>query len=279
MLRQVGWAKKRAEDFIDMIYNHLIIENTESGIKIVKISRPSALNALNTQVLLELRHLLISEAENNSTRVLILTGDGEKAFIAGADINEMIGKSASEGVEFSQAGHEVTKLLELIPKPTIAAVNGYALGGGTEIALACDFIVASEKAVFGLPEVSLGLIPGFGGTIRLAKSVGLPRARELIYSGRKIKADEALSMGMVNHVYPSSQFMADVLALAKLISSQSFPAIAQAKRLMNEFSETSGLNSKLDAEAQTFSRLFGSHDQIEGLSAFAEKRKPKFMGL
>jgi enoyl-CoA hydratase len=262
-----------------MTYNHLVIDSIEPGIKIMKISRVAALNALNTPVLKEMKHFLAHEAENASTRVIIITGDGDKAFIAGADISEMAGKSASEGVEFSQAGHEVTKILELMPKATIAAVNGYALGGGTEMAIACDFILASDKAVFGQPEVGLGLIPGFGATIRLAKFVGLPRAKELIFSGRKIKADEALSIGLVNHVYPASNFMAQVLELAKTISAQSFPAIARAKKLMNEFSESSGLNFKLDAEAQAFSRLFGSHDQLEGMTAFAEKRKPKFKGL
>jgi enoyl-CoA hydratase len=155
-------------------------------------------------------------------------------------------------------------------------VNGYALGGGAEMALACDFIVASDQAIFGLPEVSLGLIPGFGATIRLAKYIGLPRAKELIFSGRKIKADEALALGLINHVYPTISFMSQVLELAKLISSQSVPAIARAKQLMNEFSETSGMNSKLDAEAQAFGRLFGSVDQIEGINAFVEKRKPNF---
>jgi enoyl-CoA hydratase len=262
-----------------MTYNHLIIESVEPGIKILKISRPTALNSLNTPILKEMKHFLTTEAENNATRVIILTGDGDKAFIAGADITEMADKTATEAVEFSQAGHEITKLLELMPKPTLAAVNGYALGGGTEMAIACDFIVASDNAIFGLPEVGLGLIPGFGGTIRLAKFIGLPRAKELIFSGRKFKADEALALGLVNHVYPAKTFMAQVLELATTLSSQSFPAVARAKQMMNEFSESSGLNFKLDAEAQAFSRLFGTADLIEGLSAFTEKRKPKFQGL
>lgn len=262
-----------------MTFNHLIIESVDPGIKIMKISRPTALNALNTAVLKEMKLFLTQEAENADTRVVILTGDGDKAFIAGADITEMGNKSATEAVEFSQAGHEITKILELMPKPTIAAVNGYALGGGAEMALACDFIIASDRATFGLPEVGLGLIPGFGGTIRLAKYVGLPRAKELIFSGRKIKADEAFALGLVNHVYPAASFMAQVMELAKTISSQSFPAVARAKKLMNEFSESSGLNFKLDAEAQSFSRLFGSSDQLEGMTAFTEKRKPIFKGL
>jgi enoyl-CoA hydratase len=248
-----------------MTFNHLILEWIEPGIQIIKISRPQALNALNTTVLRELKQLLSEEAENPKTRVLVLTGEGEKAFIAGADISEMKDKSESEGVEFAQLGHEVTKLLELMPKPTIAAVNGYALGGGTEMAIACDFIVASDKSVFGQPEVGLGIIPGFGATLRLAKFVGLPRAKELIFTGRRIKVEEAFQMGLVNRIFPSQDFMNSVIELAKMISSHSHPAIARSKKLLNEFSETMGLNFKLDAEAQAFGNLFGSPDQKEGL--------------
>lgn len=173
----------------------------------------------------------------------------------------------------------MTKLLELMHKPTIAAVNGFALGGGTEMAISCDFIVASEKAVFGQPEVGLGIIPGFGATIRLAKFVGLPLAKELIFSGRRVKAEEAKQIGLVNHIYPSDGFMNHVIELARTISQHSAPAIAQAKRLMNQFSESTGLNMKLDAEATTFGQLFGSKDQREGMGAFVEKRKPSFQGL
>jgi len=262
-----------------MTLNHLILQTVEPGIRIIKISRPKALNALNTEVLHELKHVLTLESEDRTGRVLVLTGDGDKAFIAGADISEMKDKSVGEGVQFAQLGHEVTKLLELMPKPTIAAVNGYALGGGTEMAIACDFIVASDKAVFGQPEVGLGIIPGFGATLRLAKYVGLPRAKELIFSGRKVKADEAYTIGLVNQVFPSAEFMDRVLELAKNISLQSQPAIARAKQLLNEFGESTGLNFKLDAEAQAFGRLFGSDDQLEGMTAFVEKRKPKFQGL
>jgi enoyl-CoA hydratase len=255
---------------------HLILETVDPGIRIIKISRPKALNALNTEVLQELKSVLSAEAENAATRVVVLTGDGDKAFIAGADILEMKDKSTSEGVQFAQLGHEVTKLLELMPKPTLAAVNGYALGGGTELAIACDFIVASERAVFGQPEVSLGVIPGFGATVRLAKFVGLPRAKELIYTGRKIKADEALALGLVNHVFPAGELMPRALEIAKSIGFQSSAAIARSKQLLNEFSEISGLNFKLDAEALAFGRLFGSEDQKEGMAAFIEKREPHF---
>jgi enoyl-CoA hydratase len=262
-----------------MKLNNLILELVEPGIRVIKVSRPSVLNCLNTETLQELKTVLTEDADDDSIRVVVLTGEGEKAFIAGADIAEMKDKSEAEGVRFAQLGHEVTKLLELMSKPTLAAVNGFALGGGTEMAIACDFIVASDKAVFGQPEVGLGIIPGFGATIRLAKFVGLPRAKELIFSGRKIKADEALAIGLVNHVYPSTTFFQQALDLAKLISSQSKPAIERVKKLMNEFSESHGLNFKLDAEAQAFGRLFGGHDQHEGMNAFMQKRKPNFQGL
>jgi enoyl-CoA hydratase len=262
-----------------MTLNNLLIERVEPGIAIIKITRPQALNALNTETLNELKTALKEEAVNEATRVVILTGEGTKAFIAGADIAEMRGKDVAQGVRFAQVGHEISKLLELMPKPTIAAVNGYALGGGTEMAIACDFIVASENAVFGQPEVSLGIIPGFGATIRLAKFVGLPMAKELIFSGRRIKAQEAKELGLVNHVFPSADLMAQVIELARTISKQSFPAVARAKALMNEFSESSGLNFKLDAEALAFGKFFGSHDQREGMGAFVEKRTPSFEGL
>ena len=262
-----------------MTFNNIIVESVEPGICVIKISRPAALNALNTETLKELKFALTQEAENPATRVVVLTGNGEKSFIAGADINEMVNKSASDGVDFAQLGHEVTKLLELMPKPTIAAVNGFALGGGTEMAIACDFILASEKAVFAQPEVSLGVIPGFGATLRLSKFVGLPRAKELIYTGRKVDAAEALQIGLANHVIPTQGFMDRVLEIAKTISMQSASAISRAKGLLNEFSESTGLNSKLDAEAQAFGGLFGSVDQREGMTAFIEKRKAKFKGL
>ena len=281
MLPPDGLAKKLDEGFIAMNpnYSFLVEERLDAGVCILKISRREALNALNTEVLREMKSALTAHAEDPKTRVVVLTGDGEKSFIAGADIAEMKAKSMEEGVQFAQLGHEVTKLLELMPKPTIAAVNGFALGGGTEMAIACDFILASDKAVFGQPEVGLGIIPGFGATLRLSKFVGLPRAKELIFSGRKIKADEALRIGLVNQVFPAEDFMTKVIELATAVSRQSSTAVAKAKQLLNEFSESSGLNFKLDAEAQAFGRLFEGHDQREGMTAFIEKRKPNFQGL
>jgi enoyl-CoA hydratase len=166
-----------------------------------------------------------------------------------------------------------------MPKPTVAAVNGFALGGGTEMAIACDFIVASDTAVFGQPEVGLGIIPGFGATLRLAKFVGLPMAKELIFSGRRIKAQEARELGLVNHVYSQADFWTETLKLAAQISRQSAAAVRWSKQLLNEFSESTGLMYKLDSEALAFGGLFGTADQREGMRAFLEKRKPGFQGF
>lgn len=257
----------------------ILTEDKDPGIRILKISRPKALNALNSDTLVELRDALDAAAKDDQIRVLVLSGDGDKAFVAGADISEMKDKSTSEGIAFAKLGHEVMNLLDLMPKPTIAAVNGYALGGGTELAIACDFILASETAVFGSPEVALGILPGFGGTVRLSKFVGMPMAKELIYTGRRVKADEALRIGLVNHVYSSAQLMEETLQLAKSISSNSAPAVKACKELLNQFSESKGLHSKLDHEAQAFGLMFGTLDQREGMGAFLEKRKPQFQGL
>jgi enoyl-CoA hydratase len=262
-----------------MTYNNIKVEELDPGIRVLKISRPKALNALNGETLTEMKHALTQIASDNDARVLILTGEGEKAFIAGADITEMKDKTSSEGILFAQLGHEVTKLLELMDKPTIAAVNGFALGGGTEMAISCDFIIASDNAVFGQPEVCLGIIPGFGGTIRLAKFVGTPRAKELIFSGRRIKADEALRVGLAIEVVPQAKLMEKAVETARAISANSRTAMKKAKKLLNEFSEMSGLSYKLDSEAQEFGGLFGSKDQREGMTAFVEKRKPAFEGL
>lgn len=262
-----------------MTYKNLLQETVEPGIRVLKISRPAVLNALNTETLRELTEALQAISKDDSVRVLVFTGDGEKSFIAGADIAEMKDKSPEEGVEFARLGQGVTQLLELMPKPTIAAVNGFALGGGTEMAISCDFILASDKALFGQPEVGLGIIPGFGATVRLAKFVGWPMAKELIFSGRRIKADEALRIGLVNQVYPQAEFMDKVLETARQISAQSRSAVSRCKELMNDFSESVGLHQKLEKEASSFSHLFTSPDQREGMTAFVEKRKPKFQGL
>lgn len=279
MWQRVGLVEKAEEGSTLMSHKNISFETVGRGVGVLKINRPKALNALNSETLTELRGLLEDVARDDSVRVLVLTGEGEKAFIAGADISEMNDKSVSEGVSFSKLGHEVASLLEEMPKPTIAAVNGFALGGGAEMAMACDFIVASDRALFGQPEVGLGVIPGFGGTFRLIKFVGLPMAKDLIFSGRKIKADEAMRIGLVNRVHPAEGFLEKVIQEAEEISLNSVSAVAMAKKLMNEFSEASGLDYKIGSEAQEFGALFDSFDKKEGMSAFVEKRKPQFKGL
>jgi len=262
-----------------MSLKNIMIENVSPGIRVVRISRPKALNALNMETLDELKAVAEDAAGDPGVRIVVLTGDGDKAFVAGADISEMKDMDEARAQAFAWKGHEAMCALEEMPKPVIAAVNGYALGGGCELACACDFIIASDRAVFGQPEAGLGIIPGFGGQVRLARFIGYPKARELIYSGRRLKADEALAMGLANSVFPAAELMSRVLELARQISQQSRGAVAAAKKLMNGFCEPGGTKVKLETEARIFSRLFSGRDQKEGMAAFAEKRRPAFDGL
>ncbi len=264
-------------------FENLLLD-VQDGVATITFNRPKALNALNEATLKELRSALLFVEHHAAGRegsptidVLILTGSGEKSFIAGADILEMKDKSVEEGDAFARLGQGITRAIELLPQPVIAAVNGFALGGGCEFALACDFIIASENAVFGQPEVALGIIPGFGGSVRLTKFVGLPRARELIYTGRKIKAEEAFRIGLVNEVHPIADLLNRAQAIAQEIRKNSPLAVGRAKKLMNQVLHLS-LDQALREEAMQFGSLFGSHDQREGMSAFAEKRKAAFRG-
>ena len=270
--------KKPAGDFTNMD-NVILVQNHEPGVAIVSINRPDSLNSINRKVLLELKAKLDVLAADPTVRVVVLRGEGDKAFIAGADIKEMQAMHRAEAADLSRVGHAVCLLLEQMPKVTIAAIHGYALGGGTEIALACDFIVASEKAQLGLPEVSLGVIPGFGGTIRLARAIGTPRAKQLIFTGERLKAEEAKAIGLIRQVYPQETFFKDVLELAIKVAKHSLDAIVTAKKLMNEFEENIGTYFKIDAETHQFAMLFDKTDQKEGMSAFLEKRPAKFRGL
>jgi enoyl-CoA hydratase len=262
-----------------MNLKNLLLSKEEPGILIVKINRPKELNALNAEVLGELKQVFEGEARREEIRAVIITGEGPKAFVAGADISEMTEKAADQAAEFSRLGHAVMRTIETTPKPVIAAVNGYALGGGTELALACDFIFASENSVFGQPEVGLGIIPGWGGQLRLARAVGLPRAKELIFSGRKIKADEALRIGLANRVVPQDRLLMETLELAKAMSLNSSIAIAAAKKVLADVEATTDVARKVETEASAFGALFSQGDQREGMKAFAERRKPKFKGL
>lgn len=254
------------------------------GVGTLTIRRPKALNALNEATLRELRKALVFVEHCAAGReyepqidVLVFTGDGEKAFIAGADILEMKDKSVEQGEEFARLGQGVTRAFELLPQPVIAAVNGFALGGGCEFALSCDFIIASENAVFGQPEVALGIIPGFGGSVRLARFVGQPKARELIYSGRKVKAPEAKAIGLANDVVPLAQLLPRAYEIAQEIRKNSPMAVGRAKKLMNQI-YTMPVDEALTEEAMVFGSIFCSRDQREGMSAFAEKRKANFTG-
>ena len=247
----------------------------DGAISTLTIHRPAKLNALNALVLHEMRAALEDLRARHQTRVLIVTGAGDKAFVAGADIAEMQGMGLEEARAFARAGHVTLDGLEQLPVPVIAAVNGFALGGGCELALACDYIFAAEHAKFGQPEVKLGVIPGFGGTQLLLRRVGVARARELVFTGRTIGAAEALAIGLVNKVVPQAELMASVHATATLISEMGPLAVAEAKKVIRE-GEGRLLAEANAIEIEGFAALFETADQKEGMTAFAEKRKAAF---
>ncbi len=251
-----------------------------NSIGILTINRAESLNALNAQVLTELSIALteISQLNYSEIKVLILTGAGEKAFVAGADIKEIHQLKMDSAEKFAERGQAVFRQLEKLSIPVIAAVNGFALGGGLELALACDFIYASENAKFGLPEVTLGLIPGFGGTIRLARALNLPRAKEMIYSGSMISAEEAFVLGLVNKVCSKTELLSSAQTTAENICARAPLAVAAAKRSISE-SYDHDVDSGMAIEATQFAALFQSQDVKEGTQAFIEKRKARFQGL
>ncbi len=253
--------------------------NVENYIALITINRPESMNALSSAVLEQLDQVLaeVKKMDYDKLRCLVVTGAGEKAFVAGADIKEIHSLDQARAFHFAEMGHKVFRTLEQMSVPTIAAVNGFALGGGLELALSCDFIYASEKAKLGLPEVSLGLIPGFGGTIRLQRVVGKARAKEMILSGTPITAAEALACGLVNKVWPADQLMKEVMNTANTIVSRSPVALATAKLSLEE-TEVKELGAAIEIEAQKFSNLFRTQDVVEGTLAFIEKRKPVFKG-
>ncbi|MFO0565833.1 MAG: enoyl-CoA hydratase-related protein [Polyangiaceae bacterium] len=260
-----------------MSYETLTVERT-NGIAVVTITRPEKLNALNARVLAELTRAFLELSQGDEpTRVAILTGAGDKAFVAGADIAEMSELNAEQAKAFSDAGHRLGLVIESARFPVIAAVNGFALGGGCELALACDFIYASDKARFGQPEVNLGLMPGFGGTQRLARRVGLARARELVYTADTLTAERALAIGLVNAVVPHAELGAKVRELAAKIAAKGPIAVAYSKRVMQKGYDTDlGVANELEATA--FAALFDTEDMREGTRAFVEKRPAKFQG-
>jgi enoyl-CoA hydratase len=247
------------------------------GTAVVTIDREDALNALNREVLSELRDRLRELATDTDVRVLVLTGAGDRAFAAGADIKEMTEMSVLEGHAWGSLGHECGRLLESMPKPTIAAVNGLALGGGCELALACDLRYASERATFGQPEINLAVIPGWGGTQRLARAVGPALAKDLILTGRTIDAAEALRVGLVSAVYPAGELLDHALEAAADLAKKSPVALSAAKDAANRALQ-GDLGAGLSYEAILFAALFATDDQKEGMRAFLEKRDPDFTG-
>ena len=251
------------------------VRRAGDGIATVTIDRQEALNALDVTTLTELRDLLNDLEADETTRVVVLTGAGDRAFAAGADIKYMRGLDVDDAKAWGALGHETTRLLEAMPQPTIAAVNGVALGGGCELALACDIRYASAGAKIGQPEINLGLIPGWGGTQRLARICGVGVAKELIFAGRNVDAEEALRIGLVNEL--ADPVLDKALETARALAAKSAAALATAKRAIN-LALGANHRDNLDAEAGLFGDLFGTDDAREGLAAFVEKREPRFTG-
>ncbi|MGZ3724434.1 MAG: enoyl-CoA hydratase/isomerase family protein [Pseudobdellovibrio sp.] len=260
-------------------YQNIKLENKENGIWQLTLNRPEALNALNNNLLNEMADALrqLSEMSFEDAKALIVTGAGEKSFVAGADIKEMTEMNEDQAMQFAQRGQSIFHEINLLKIPVIAAVNGFALGGGLELALACDFMIASENAKFGLPEVSLGLIPGYGGTVRLARAVGIRKARELTFTGEMLNAAQALELGLVNQVVPLADLIPTVVKKIEMILSRSPLAVSLAKKSINQGFDLE-TEKALENEAQIFGHLFVSQDTKEGTRAFIEKRKPVFKG-
>ena len=248
-----------------------IVYEQKGAVGIITISREKALNALNSTVLKEIDATL--DAVNlDEVRCLILTGAGEKSFVAGADIGEMSSLTKTEGEAFGKIGNDVFRKLEVFPIPVIAAINGFALGGGCEIAMSCDIRICSDNAVFGQPEVGLGITPGFGGTQRLPRLVGMGIAKQMIYTGRNIKADEAFRIGLVNAVYTQEELMPNAEKLAATIAKNAPIAVRNCKKAINDGMQTD-MDQAIVIEEKLFGDCFESYDQKEGMTAFLEKRK------
>lgn len=251
-----------------------VLLEKKGHIAVATINRPKALNALNSQVLEDIDQLVEQVKADDEIRALVITGSGEKAFVAGADIGEMSTLTKAEGEAFGKKGNDVFRKLETLPVPTIAAVNGFALGGGCELSMSCDIRICSEAAMFGQPEVQLGITPGYGGTQRMARLVGAGIAKELIYTARNMKADEALRIGLVNAVYPAEELMPAAMKLANKIAKNAPIAVRLSKKMIND-----GLAMPIDEAVAMESALFGdsfeTHDQVEGMSCFLSKEKPK----
>lgn len=259
-----------------MEFKNLLIEN-ENGVALLTINSPRTMNALNSEVISELECAFFELSLDDSVKAVVLTGAGDKAFVAGADIKEMSAMNSCQGHQFALKGQRLMMLIKKMKKPVIAAVNGYALGGGLELALACDFIYASQKARFGFPEVTLGVIPGFGGTQNLARLIGTNRANELVFTGKMINAEKAAAWGIVNELFAPEELLAKSLETAAALAAVGTLAVGYAKDAV-----VNGINMTLEDgfryEAALFGVLFASEDQKEGMGAFVEKRKAEFKG-
>jgi len=259
-----------------MEYKNIIFQ-IEEQIATITFNRPKVLNALNEASLKEFSHAIDKVAEDEGIRVLILTGSGDKSFVAGADITEFLKFNALKAKIFSEMGHGIVSKLQELSIPVIGAVNGFALGGGCEVVIACDFIYASENAMFGLPEINLGIIPGFGGTQRLPRLVGKNRAKEMIFTGKMISAAEAQALGLVNKVCVQDQLMDEVLNVAKIIVSKGKISLRAAKQAINTGMDVD-LKTGCRVEIDAFAICLASPDAKEGTQAFLEKRAPDFKG-
>lgn len=259
-----------------MSYENILFESA-AGIGVLTVNRPKALNALNPDTIREMLRCLRDARRDGTLRVLIVTGAGEKAFIAGADIAAMSTMSVVEAKEMARLGQKLTSAIEELPCPVIAAVNGFALGGGLEMVMACDLVIASERARMGQPEINLGIIPGFGGTQRLARRIGAPRARELVYGGDMIDAETARQWGLVNRVVKPEDLLAEARKLAATLASKPAIALAQAKLAIQHGLDLD-LENGLRLEAEAFAVTFSTQDQKEGMAAFLAKRPAKFVG-
>ncbi len=257
-----------------MEYNFLKIEHN-NGVTVLTISAPKTLNALNSSILKELNDFI--DNLEATTRVLIITGDGEKSFVAGADISEMAHLNEPQGEEFGRLGAQVFRKIEVLPIPVIAAVNGFALGGGCELAMSCDIRICSANAKFGQPEVGLGIIPGFSGTYRLPKLIGQGYAKEMIYTGKVIRSDEALRIGLVNAVYEPAELMGKAMEMAAMMLKNAPVAISLAKKSINEGYDLDA-DGAIALENKLFGKCFATADQKEGMDAFLNKREATFKG-
>ena len=245
----------------------------QGAVAVLTIDRPKALNALNPEVLADLK-AAFEGIDQNSVRCVVLTGAGDKSFVAGADIGSMSTMTKAEGTDFGKLGNDIFLMIESFPLPVIAAVNGFALGGGCELSMACDIRICSENAMFGQPEVGLGITPGFGGTQRLPRIVGLGMAKQLLYTARNIDAAEALRIGLVNAVVPQAELMDTALKMAGTIAKNAPIAVRACKKAVNEGMQVS-IDKAVEIEEKLFGDCFETHDQVEGMACFLSREKPK----